>query len=117
MFNPKRIIYTLKLKCLPCFTVLPTAHGFIIISPFIVFLQDGNHGDPVLGPHLPPFLSGPCYDGRRLQVSASGAAQSLLLDQRDVRGAKRHRLRLNPHQLPGSHDKYSEFSFHLQIVV
>lgn len=80
-------------------------------------LQDGNHGDPVLGPHRPPFLSGPSYDGRGLQVSASGPAQSLLLDQRDLCSAKRHRLRLNPHQLPGSNDQHSEFSFHFQITV
>lgn len=93
------------------------AEGFVIILTFIVFVQDGNHGDPVLGPHRPPLLSGARYDGRRLQVFASGAAQSLLLDQRDVRGAERHRLRLNPHQLPGSHDQHSEFSFHLRFIV
>lgn len=87
----------------------------ILIMLFDVFVQDDNHGDPVLGPHRPPFLSGPCHDCRRLQVSASGAAQSLLLDQRDVRSTKRHRLRLNPHQLPGSHDQHSESSFGLQI--
>lgn len=39
-----------------------------------VFLQVGDDGDPVLGPDRPPFLAGACYDGRRLQVSASGAA-------------------------------------------
>lgn len=83
---------------------------------FLVFPQDGNHGDPVLGPHRPPLLSGPSYHGGRLQVSASGPAQSLLLDQRDLRSAKRHHLRLDPHQLPGSHDQYSEFSFHFQIT-
>lgn len=93
------------------------ADGVVIILTFIVFLQDGNDGDPVLGPHRPPLLSGACYDGRRLQVSPSDAAQSLLLDQRDVRSAKRHRLRLNPHQLPGSHDQHSEFSFDLQFIV
>lgn len=70
--------------------------------------QDGYHGDPVLGPHRPPFLSGPGHDSGGLQVSAPGPPQSLLLDQRDVRGAQRHHLRLDPHQLPGGHDQHRE---------
>lgn len=39
-----------------------------------VFVQDGNHGDPVLGPHRPPLLPGPRHHGGGLQVSAAGAA-------------------------------------------
>lgn len=74
-----------------------------------MFLQHGNHGDPVLGPHHPPFLPGPSYDSGGLQVSASGPEKSLLLDKRNLRGTKRHHFRLDTHQLPGSHDQYREF--------
>lgn len=63
----------------------------------MLFLQNGNHGDPVLHPYRPPFLPGPSYNSGGLQVSAPGPEESLLLDQRDLRSAERHHLRLNPH--------------------
>lgn len=48
-------------------------------------------------------------------MSASSPAQSLLLDQRDVHGAKCHRRLLNPHQLPGSNDQHSESKIFLRV--
>lgn len=85
--------------------------------PFTVFLQDSNNGDPVLCPHRAPFLPDPSYNSGGLQVSASGPAKGLLLDQRDLRCTKRHHLCLNPHQLSGSNDQYSEFIYYLQIII
>lgn len=85
--------------------------------PFNVFLQDSNDGDPVLCPHRTPFLPDPSYDSGGLQVSASGPAKSLLLDQRDLRCTKRHHLCLNPHQLSGRNDQYCEFKSNLQVFI